>query len=53
MKLRLYRSQIVEDIGVVKFEVINYQRFWLVVHELRALVEKGRIIFICLDNKGT
>ena len=53
MKLRLYRSQIVEDIRVIKFEVINHQRFWPVVHELGALVEKGRIIFIGLNNKGT
>ncbi|MPN32048.1 hypothetical protein SDC9_179524 [bioreactor metagenome] len=47
MELFLNRSQIIKDIGMVKFQIIQDRRLGMVMHELGTFVKEGRIIFIC------
>ena len=51
MKLGLDRGEVGENIRMVVFEVIDDRRFRAVMNELGPLVEKGRVILICLDHK--
>ena len=51
MKLFLNGSQIIKNIGMVKFEVIQDCCFRMIMNELGAFIEESRIIFVCLDYK--
>ena len=51
MKLRLDRRKVGENISMIIFQIVDDQRVGAVVHKLRPLVEKRRVIFICLNNK--
>ena len=51
MELPLDHRQVVEDVGVVEFEVVQDQRPRPVVHELGALVEKGGVVLVRLDDE--
>ena len=51
MELGFDRSQIREDIGVIKFQIIQDRGFRTVVNKLAALVEKRRVVFIRFDDK--
>ncbi len=51
VELFLNRAQIVKDIRMVEFKVIQDQRARAVVDKFRTLVEKGAVIFIRLDNE--
>ena len=51
MKLRFDGSEVGKDIGVIKFQVIQYRRARAVVHELGALVEKGRVVLVSFNHK--
>ncbi len=44
-------GQVGKDIGVVEFEVVHHGDRRAVVHELGALVEKGRIVLVRLDHE--
>ena len=52
MELGLDGGQVGEDVGVVVFEVVQDGRARPVVHELGALVEEGRVVFVGLDDEG-
>ena len=49
--MRLDRVQIGEDVGVIIFQVIHDGRLRVVMHELAALVEEGRVVFIGFDDE--
>ena len=51
VELRLDGGQVGEDIGVVEFEIVQDQRGREVMHELAALVEQGRVVFVRLDDE--
>ena len=51
MKLGFDCSEISKDICVVKLDVIHHQGAGPVVHKLRALVEKSRVVFISFHHK--
>src|SRR5690606_34706345 len=36
---------------MVKFQIIQNRRFWMVMHELGTLVEESRIVFIGFDTE--
>ncbi|CFN25634.1 Uncharacterised protein [Bordetella pertussis] len=52
MELGLDGGQIGEDVGVIVFQVVQDGGARPVVHELRALVEKGRVVLVGLDHEG-
>lgn len=43
--------QVVKDIGVIEFKVVEDQCMWVVMNKFRVFVEEGVVIFICFDNK--
>lgn len=51
MKLFLDGPQIVKNIGMIEFKIIQNQRTWAVMDEFRALVEKRAVVFISLNDK--
>ena len=51
VELALNCSQIIKDIAVIKLQIIHYQRVAMVVDKLRALIKKGTVILIRLNNK--
>ena len=51
VKLALNRSQIGEDVCVVKLQIVQHGRARAVVHEFAALVEKGGVVLISLDHE--
>ena len=51
MELPLYRGQVGENIGMVVLDVVDNQSPGAVVDKLGALIEKGGIVFIGLDDK--
>ena len=51
MKLFFDGRQIVENVGVVEFEVVQYRRAGAVVHKLAALVEERGVVLVCFDHK--
>ena len=51
VKLVLNRCKIGEDIGMIEFEIVQYDRLWTVMHKFRALVEKRRVVFIGLNDE--
>ena len=51
MKLLLDGLEIVVDVGVIEFEVVEDQRACAVVDELGALVEERRVVFIGFDDE--
>ena len=51
MELSLDSSQIVKNICMVKFEIINYQSITVVMDKFRALIKEGAVVFISLHNK--
>ena len=52
MKLGLNGCKVSEDVGVVELKVIKNSNLRSVVQELRALIEKGGVVFVGLKNKG-
>lgn len=51
VELFLDRFQVVKDIGVIEFKVVEDQRTRVVMNKFRAFVEEGVVIFIRFDNK--
>src|SRR5690606_8251533 len=51
MKLRLDGLQIGKDVGVIVFKIIKYGGARAVMYELRALVEKSRVVFVGFDDE--
>src|SRR6185437_5374762 len=51
MELPLDGRHVRVDVGVVILEIVEDQRAWPVVDELRALVEEGRVVFVRLDHE--
>ncbi len=51
VELALDCSEIVKDVGVIEFQVVQHGCARAVMHELAALVEKGRVVFIGLDHE--
>ena len=51
VELLLNRPQVVKDIRVVEFKVVQHQRARAVVHKLGTLVEEGAVILIRLNHK--
>ena len=51
MELGLDGGHVREDVGVVVFEVVEDRGARPVVHELRALVEERRVVFVGLDHE--
>ena len=51
MELRLDGGEVGEDVGVVEFEIVEYRGARPVVDELGALVEKGGVVFVGLDDE--
>src|SRR6185436_13826794 len=50
-KLALDLCQIGEDVRMIELDVVQNCCSGPVVHELRALIEKSRVIFVPLDHK--
>src|SRR4029453_5889521 len=48
---QFYRREILENVGVVELDVVDHEQLREVVDELRALVEKGAVIFVALDHE--
>ena len=51
VELALDRRQVLEDVGVVVFEVVQDRGARPVVDELAALVEEGGVVFVGLDDE--
>ena len=51
MELAQDRIQVVVDVGVIEFDIVDRQSTRTVVDELGALVEKGGVVFIGLDDE--
>ena len=51
MKLSFDGGQVVKDVRVIKLEVIQNRRSGSVVDELAALVKKGGVELVCLNDK--
>ena len=52
VKLLFNGHEILEDIGVIVFQIIENCRARSVVDKLTALIAKTRVVLIALDNKG-
>ena len=52
MELPLDARQVVENIGVVEFQVVQDRRARAVVDKLAALVKKRGVVFVGLDHEG-
>jgi len=52
VKLALDSGQVVKDVGVVEFEVVEHRSARAVVHKLAAFVKKCRVVFVRFDHKG-
>ena len=52
LERRLHRIEVAVNIGVIELHVRQNQRVGKVVHELRTLVEEGRIVLVALQNEG-
>ena len=51
VKLPLYRLEVLVDVGVIEFQVVQHEGPRPVVHELGALVEEGRVVFVGFDDE--
>ena len=51
VKLSLDSGKIRENIGMVKFQVVQYYRTWMVMHKLGALIKEGSVVFVRLNYK--
>ena len=51
MELALHVAKVVEDVGMVEFEVVQHQGARAVVHELRAFVEECGVVLVGLDDE--
>jgi hypothetical protein len=51
VELALDHGQIIEDVGVIELQVVDDQGPRAVVDELAALVEKGRVVLVRLDDE--
>ena len=51
MKLGLYGSKIGEDVSMIELQIIQDGGSGLVMHELGALVAKGRVVLVGLDHE--
>ena len=49
---RLHRLEVAVNIRVIKLDVRQNQRVGKVMHELRTLVEEGRIVLVSLEDEG-
>ena len=52
VKLPLNCRQVVKDVGMVKFQVVEYRGAGPVVHKLAALVKKSRVVFVGFNDNG-
>ena len=52
MKLPLDRFDIGKNVGVIEFQIIQHGDLRPVVDKFRTLVEKSRVVLICLDHEG-
>lgn len=52
MKLALDGRKIVKNVSVIELQVVQHGGAWPVMHELAALVKKGGVVFIGLDDEG-
>lgn len=43
--------QIVEDVGMIKFKVVEDQCLWVVMYKFRMFIKECVVVFICFDNK--
>src|SRR5204863_9576720 len=50
-KRELHRIEVLVNIGVIEFDVVNDGNFGEVMHELRALVEIGRVVFVAFNDE--
>ncbi len=53
VELALDVVQIVENIGVIEFDVVDDQGARVIVDELGSLVEEGAVVFVGLDHEGS
>ena len=51
MELSFDGGQVRVDVGVIEFQIVHHQRARMVVHELGALVEEGRVVFVGFDDE--
>jgi hypothetical protein len=51
VELALDGGQVVKDVGVVELQIVQHRRARAVMHELAALVEKGGVVFVGLNDK--
>src|SRR4029079_1011875 len=48
---QLYRLQIIKDIRVIEFEVVDDRNFRTAIDELAALIKKGGVILVAFDDE--
>ncbi|EKD96756.1 MAG: hypothetical protein ACD_23C01287G0002 [uncultured bacterium] len=51
VELALNGGQVVKDVGMVEFQIVQHRRARAVVHELAALIEKGGVVFVGFNDK--
>src|ERR1700694_501321 len=52
VELALDRLQIGEDVCMIELQIVQYCSAGVVVHELRAFVEKSRVVLVSLDDEA-
>ena len=50
-KRELYRIEILVDVRMIEFDVVDNRDFREVVHELRAFIKIGRVVFVAFDDE--
>ena len=51
MKLSFDRSKIVEDVGMIKLEIVENRGLGVIMEELGALVEKRCVVLVRLNHE--
>ena len=51
VELALDGGEVVKDISVVEFQVVQYRGAGAVVHELAAFVEEGGVVFVGFNDE--
>jgi hypothetical protein len=51
VKLPFNRGKIIEDVGMIHLQIVQYCGAGAVMHEFGALVEKGRVVLVGLDDE--
>ena len=52
VKLFFNRREVLKNIGVVEFQIVQNRRARAVMHEFTAFIEKSRIVFIGFNDEG-